>query len=92
MEAVFDATIAVVADEPLREERAAARGHASVSERSGRQLSQEEKARRADFTVRNDGGLEELSAPDSRRCSRRSSAAPECAQSADLFDCSVLRS
>ena len=60
MEAVFDATIAVVADETTRERRAAARGHAAVAERAGRQLSQAEKAQRADFTVRNDGSLEEL--------------------------------
>ena len=60
MEAVFDATIAVVADEDVRAERAGARGHASVAERTGRQLSQEEKAQRADFEVRNDGSLEEL--------------------------------
>jgi dephospho-CoA kinase len=60
MEAAFDATIAVVADEDVRAERAAARGHAAVAERSGRQLSQEEKAKRADFEVRNDGSLDEL--------------------------------
>jgi dephospho-CoA kinase len=60
MEPVFDATIAVVADEELRAERAGARGHAAVSERAGRQLSQEEKAQRADYRVRNDGTLEEL--------------------------------
>src|SRR5215210_6065007 len=60
MEGAFDATIAVVADEELRAERAGARGHAAVSERSGRQLSQEEKAQRADFEVRNDGSLQEL--------------------------------
>jgi len=60
MEAAFDATIAVVADEALREERAAARGHAAVAERAGRQLSQAEKSQRADFEVRNDGTLEEL--------------------------------
>jgi dephospho-CoA kinase len=60
MESVFDATIAVVADEPVREERAASRGHASVAERAARQLSQHEKADRADFVVRNDGSLEEL--------------------------------
>jgi dephospho-CoA kinase len=60
MEGVFDATIAVVADEDLRAERAGARGHAAVSERTGRQLSQREKAERADFEVRNDGTLEEL--------------------------------
>jgi dephospho-CoA kinase len=60
MESAFDATIAVVADEALRAERAAARGHAAVDERAGRQLSQSEKADRADFTVRNDGSLQEL--------------------------------
>ncbi|MEA2361516.1 MAG: dephospho-CoA kinase, partial [Thermoleophilaceae bacterium] len=60
MEAAFDATIAVVADEAVREQRAGARGHAAVSERTGRQLSQAEKAQRADFEVRNDGTLDEL--------------------------------
>jgi dephospho-CoA kinase len=60
MEAVFDSTIAVVADEAVREERAAARGHTSVAERAGRQLTQAEKAQRADFSVRNDGSLSEL--------------------------------
>jgi dephospho-CoA kinase len=60
MESVFDATIAVVADESLRSARAAARGHAAVDERDGRQLPQSEKADRADFTVRNDGSLQEL--------------------------------
>ena len=60
MEAVFDSTIAVVADEGVRERRAAARGHAAVAERTGRQLTQQEKADRADFTVRNDGSLDEL--------------------------------
>jgi dephospho-CoA kinase len=60
MEGAFDQTIAVVADEGVRSQRAAARGHASLVERAGRQLSQEEKAERADFVVRNDGSLEEL--------------------------------
>ena len=60
MEDAFDATIAVIADEEVRETRAAARGHAALAERTGRQLTQEEKAQRADFTVRNDGDLGEL--------------------------------
>jgi dephospho-CoA kinase len=60
MESVFDSTIVVIADEPIRERRAAARGHAAVAERAGRQLTQKEKADRADFTVRNDGSLDEL--------------------------------
>jgi dephospho-CoA kinase len=60
MEKAFDATVAVVADESVREERADARGHAGVASRTARQLSQEDKSQRADFTVRNDGTLEEL--------------------------------
>ena len=60
MDQAFDATIAVVADEAVRAERAGARGHASVAERTGRQLTQEEKAHRADYEVRNEGSLEEL--------------------------------
>jgi dephospho-CoA kinase len=60
MEQAFDATIAVVADEAVRSERAGARGHALVAERTGRQLTQEEKAQRADYEVRNEGSLEEL--------------------------------
>jgi dephospho-CoA kinase len=51
----YDATIAIVADERIRGERAAARGHALVDERDARQLPQEEKARLATFVVRNDG-------------------------------------
>ncbi|MEA2480742.1 MAG: dephospho-CoA kinase [Thermoleophilaceae bacterium] len=60
MEAGFDATIAVVADEETRRERAEARGHAGLASRTARQLPQEEKAQRADYAVRNDGTLEEL--------------------------------
>jgi dephospho-CoA kinase len=60
MEQAFDATIAVIAGEDIRAERAGARGHASVDQRTGRQLSQEEKAQKADYTVRNDGTLDEL--------------------------------
>jgi dephospho-CoA kinase len=60
MEGIYDATIAVIAAEPLRRERAAGRGHAVADERAARQLSQEEKARRATFVVRNDGSEQEL--------------------------------
>ena len=60
MEAVFDRTIAVIADESVRSERAGARGHSRVDERTSRQLSQEEKAQRADIVVRNDGSLDDL--------------------------------
>jgi dephospho-CoA kinase len=51
----YDATIAVVSDEQLRRSRADRRGHALVDERAARQLSQDEKAQRATFVVRNDG-------------------------------------
>jgi dephospho-CoA kinase len=60
MEGIYDATIAVIAAEPLRRERAAGRGHAVVDERAARQLPQEEKARRATYVVRNDGSEDEL--------------------------------
>ena len=76
MEQVFDATIAVSADEAVREERAGARGHALVAERTGRQLSQREKAEKADFDVRNDGTLDELRETLSRVLARLDSPPP----------------
>ena len=60
MDGIYDATIAVVADEETRAGRAAARGHVAHDERAARQLSQEEKARRATYTVTNSGTVEEL--------------------------------
>jgi dephospho-CoA kinase len=62
MEAGFDATIAVIADEAVRAERAGARGHEALAERGERQLSQDEKAQRATFVVVNDGSVEALEA------------------------------
>lgn len=62
MEAQFDATIAVVAEEGLRAQRAGARGHEALEARAARQLSQEEKAARATYVVENDGTVEELEA------------------------------
>jgi dephospho-CoA kinase len=59
-EGTYDATIAVVADEAVRNERARARGHEAVDERTSRQLSQEDKAARATYVVRNERGLEDL--------------------------------
>lgn len=56
----FDTTVAVVTPDGLRRERAAARGHALVDEREARQLTQMEKAERADHMVENDGSLEDL--------------------------------
>jgi dephospho-CoA kinase len=60
MERAFDATIAIVADEQVRRERASARDHRSLDERTARQLSQEEKAARATYVVGNDGTFEQL--------------------------------
>lgn len=60
LEGQFDATIAVVAEESVRAERAGARGHAAVQERSARQLSQEEKAARATYVVENSSTVEDL--------------------------------
>lgn len=60
LEAVFDATLAVTADEELRRQRAGARGHAALEERTSRQLNQDEKAARATYAVANSGTIEEL--------------------------------
>jgi dephospho-CoA kinase len=59
-EGMYDATIAVIADEPVREARAQARGHRALAERDARQLSQTEKAARSTYVVVNDGDLQEL--------------------------------
>lgn len=56
----FDATVAIVSDEELRRSRADGRGHAGVEGRESRQLSQQEKAERADHVVVNDGTIEDL--------------------------------
>ena len=56
----YDATIAVITDEAIRRDRAQARGHRALDERTARQLSQEEKAQRATYTVVNDGSQDDL--------------------------------
>ena len=60
LEANYDATIAVVADEDVRAERARARGHEALDERTARQLTQAQKAERATYAVENSGSLREL--------------------------------
>lgn len=62
MESVFDAVVAVVADDRLREDRASGRELAGLEGRGARQLSQEEKAARATHVIANDGTLAELEA------------------------------
>lgn len=56
----FDATLAVVSTRS--DERAAQRAHAGLDRRASRQLTQAEKAARADHVVHNDGDLDELEA------------------------------
>ena len=60
MEDAFDATVALVAADEIREDRLAARGQPGLEGRSQRQLDQAEKAARADHVIRNDGSLEDL--------------------------------
>jgi dephospho-CoA kinase len=62
MDGVYDATVAVVADEDVRAARAAGRGQIAADERAARQLPQAEKARRATFVVDNSGTKAELEA------------------------------
>jgi dephospho-CoA kinase len=62
MDGIYDATIAVVVDEQVRSDRAAARGHRALDERAARQLTQDEKAARATYVVVNDGTVEQLTA------------------------------
>jgi dephospho-CoA kinase len=60
MEGAFDATVAVVADDEIREARLTERGQPGLAGREQRQLGQDEKAQRADHVIRNDGSLEQL--------------------------------
>ena len=60
MEGAFDTTVAVVADEEVRAQRAGERGHVVMDERSARQLTQDEKAELADHVVATSGTIEEL--------------------------------
>ena len=60
IEDVFDTTVAVVAGEEVRRKRAEERGHLGLEGRAARQLSEEEKANRADHIVHNDGALADL--------------------------------
>jgi dephospho-CoA kinase len=56
----FDTTVAIVTADEVRRERAEARGHALVDEREARQLTQPEKAERAEHAIANDGSVEDL--------------------------------
>ena len=60
MEDAFDATVAIVAEDGIRDARLRDRGQAGLAGREERQLDQAEKERRADHVIRNDASLEEL--------------------------------
>lgn len=60
MDGVFDTTVAVVTSDEMRHARAEARGHALVNEREARQLTQNEKASRAEHVIENDGSIKDL--------------------------------
>jgi dephospho-CoA kinase len=60
MEDAFDATVAVVADDQIRERRLRERGQAGLEGREDRQLDQAEKERRAYHVIRNERTLDEL--------------------------------
>jgi dephospho-CoA kinase len=60
MEAAFDDVLAVVAADEIRNERLAERGDAGLEGREERQLSQDEKASRAGYVVRNEGSIDDL--------------------------------
>ncbi len=55
----FDAVLVVTASEPIRRARVAARGQ-DFSARSGRQMTEDEKVRRATRYVVNDGSMSQL--------------------------------
>ena len=77
MDRLFDATVAVVADDETRASRAGLRGTDLLEARSDRQLSQDEKARRADYVIANDGSLADLEghiADLTQRLTQRSTA------------------
>jgi dephospho-CoA kinase len=83
MDAAYDATIAVIADDQLRSQRAAARGHESLAARELRQLSQDEKARRATYVIDNSGTEAELAVAVATLLSRVGQAAATAAEPAD---------
>ena len=60
MEDAFDTTVAVIADDELRDARLRERGQAGLQGREERQLDQAEKVHRADHVIRNDSSLVEL--------------------------------
>jgi dephospho-CoA kinase len=60
MESAFDDVVAVIAPDEARAERAGLRGTDLLESRRERQLSQEEKAARANHVIVNDGTVDQL--------------------------------
>jgi dephospho-CoA kinase len=60
MQTVFDDVVAVIAPDEIRARRAGLRGTDLLESRGERQLSQEEKAARANHVIVNDGTVEQL--------------------------------
>jgi dephospho-CoA kinase len=60
MDGMFDAVVSVIAPDEVRAQRIAERGIGAAAEESGRQLSQDEKAKRSTHVVVNDGSIEHL--------------------------------
>lgn len=56
----YDYTVAITADIDVRNARVAQRGHVNTKQRDDRQLSQEQKAARADFVLDNSSTIEDL--------------------------------
>ena len=75
MEDAFDATVAVVADDEIRDRRLRERGQSGLAGREERQLNQAEKEARADHVIRNDSSLDALESEVSELMDRLSSGA-----------------
>ena len=72
MEDAFDATVAVIADDEIRERRLAERGQPGLEGREAASARPGREGRRADHVIRNDGTLEDLEARSPRRRRGRS--------------------
>jgi dephospho-CoA kinase len=79
MQDAFDATVAVVAADETRAERAGLRGTELLEPRSDRQLRQEEKAARATHVLVNDGSLDTLKRKVAALMERLTQATPSSA-------------
>jgi dephospho-CoA kinase len=77
MEDAFDATVAVVADDAIRDARLRERGQGGLGGREERQLDQAEKERRADHVIRNDASLDELESEVHRLIDELTAKEPE---------------